>query len=74
MQNVCFIFTEWGEVKALTPETYKKLMRTPLIYDGRNIYSVDEMQESGVEYHSIGRKPASREAIKESKHIELQIP
>ena len=36
--NVCFIFTEWGEIKALTPETYKKLMRTPLVYDGRNIY------------------------------------
>ncbi|KHF31806.1 UDP-glucose 6-dehydrogenase YwqF [Paenibacillus sp. P1XP2] len=31
--NVCFIFTEWGQVKAVTPETYKKLMRTPLIYD-----------------------------------------
>ncbi|TVX79106.1 UDP-glucose/GDP-mannose dehydrogenase family protein [Peribacillus simplex] len=72
--NVCFIFTEWGEVKALTPETYKKLMRTPLLYDGRNIYSVEEMQKSRVEYHSIGRKPASREAIKESKHVELQIP
>ena len=36
--NVCFIFTEWGEVKAVTPEAYKKLMRTPLVYDGRNIY------------------------------------
>ncbi|WP_249594888.1 UDP-glucose dehydrogenase family protein [Peribacillus frigoritolerans] len=72
--NVCFIFTEWGEVKALTPETYKKLMRTPLVYDGRNIYSVEEMQKTGVEYHSIGRKPASREAIKESKQVELQIP
>ncbi|MED3985222.1 UDP-glucose/GDP-mannose dehydrogenase family protein [Peribacillus simplex] len=72
--NVCFIFTEWGEVKALTPETYKTLMRTPLVYDGRNIYNVEEMQESGVEYHSIGRKPASREGIKGSKHVELQIP
>ncbi|WP_349727933.1 UDP-glucose dehydrogenase family protein [Peribacillus frigoritolerans] len=72
--NVCFIFTEWGEVKALTPETYKSLMRTPLIYDGRNIYSVEEMQETGVEYHSIGRKSASRKGIKESQYVELQIP
>ncbi|MDQ0883021.1 UDP-glucose/GDP-mannose dehydrogenase family protein [Peribacillus sp. V2I11] len=72
--NVCFIFTEWGEVKALTPKTYKTLMRTPLVYDGRNIYSVEEMQETGVEYHSIGRKPATRKGIKESKHVELQIP
>ena len=32
-------------------------MRTPLVYDGRNIYRVEEMQEAGVEYYSIGRKP-----------------
>ncbi|WP_026679368.1 UDP-glucose dehydrogenase family protein [Fictibacillus gelatini] len=70
--NVCFIFTEWGEVKAVSPETYKKLMRTPLVYDGRNIYSVHEMQEAGVEYHSIGRKPVVREGLKESKNLELQ--
>ncbi|OZM56421.1 UDP-glucose 6-dehydrogenase [Lottiidibacillus patelloidae] len=70
--NVCFIFTEWGEVKAVTPENYKKLMRTPLVYDGRNIYDVEQMQEVGVEYHSIGRQPASREGKKESKNIEIQ--
>ncbi|WHZ02845.1 UDP-glucose/GDP-mannose dehydrogenase family protein [Neobacillus sp. YX16] len=70
--NVCFIFTEWGEVKAVTPEAYKKLMRTPLVYDGRNIYSVKEMQEAGVEYHSVGRKPATREGLKESKNLEIQ--
>ena len=54
--NVCFIFTEWGEIKAVRPEDYKRLMRTPLVYDGRNMYGVNEMRESGVEYYSIGRK------------------
>lgn len=53
--NVCFIFTEWGEIKAVNPEAYKKLMRTPLVYDGRNIYETVAMQAAGVEYHSIGR-------------------
>ncbi|SER70703.1 UDP-glucose/GDP-mannose dehydrogenase family protein [Psychrobacillus sp. OK032] len=70
--NVCFIFTEWGEVKAVLPETYRKLMRTPLVYDGRNIYSVEEMLQAGVEYYSIGRKPISRELLMEAKTIELQ--
>ncbi|AQY41841.1 MULTISPECIES: UDP-glucose dehydrogenase family protein [Bacillus] len=70
--NVCFIFTEWGEVKALTPEIYKKLMRTPLIYDGRNIYDVQAMQEVGIEYHSIGRKSTNRDRMKELNNIELQ--
>jgi UDPglucose 6-dehydrogenase len=54
--NVCFIFTEWGQIKAVTPEVYKKLMRTPLVYDGRNIYSLKDMDKAGVEYHSVGRK------------------
>lgn len=53
--NVCFIFTEWDEIKAVKPETYKKLMRTPLVYDGRNIYDLDEMKNAGIEYYSIGR-------------------
>lgn len=46
--NVCLIFTEWGEVKALTPADYKKLMRTPLVYDGRNIYDIKEMIKAEV--------------------------
>ncbi|WP_339185333.1 UDP-glucose/GDP-mannose dehydrogenase family protein [Oceanobacillus sp. FSL W7-1293] len=53
--NVCFIFTEWGEVKAVTPAQYKELMRTPLVFDGRNLHGVAEMKNSGVEYHSVGR-------------------
>ncbi|GAA0182422.1 UDP-glucose/GDP-mannose dehydrogenase family protein [Clostridium sediminicola] len=53
--NICFIFTEWGEIKAILPEDYKKLMKTPLVYDGRNLYNNEKMKEVGVEYYSIGR-------------------
>ena len=53
--NVCFIFTEWDEIINVKPGTYKKLMRTPLVYDGRNIYDLQEMKKEGIEYHSIGR-------------------
>jgi len=53
--NVCFIFTEWNEIKSVKPEVYKKLMRTPLVYDGRNIYKPQDMKAAGVEYYSIGR-------------------
>ena len=71
--NVCFVFTEWGEVKAVTPDIYMKLMRTPLVYDGRNIYDVKEMEEVGVEYYSVGRKPVTREVgLKGLENVELQ--
>lgn len=54
--NLCFIFTDWNEIKRIKPDVYKKLMKTPLVYDGRNIYDVDKMVDAGVEYYSIGRK------------------
>ena len=53
--NVCFIFTEWKEIKEIKPDTYKKLMKTPLVYDGRNIYDLKEMKDKQIEYYSIGR-------------------
>lgn len=51
----CFVFTEWAEVRCLTPETFKQHMRVPLVYDGRNIYDPYSMAQAGVEYYSIGR-------------------
>ncbi len=53
--NLCFIFTEWTQIKAVAPAVYKEKMRIPLVYDGRNLYALQEMTEAGVEYYSIGR-------------------
>lgn len=53
--DVCFIFTEWDEIKSIKPRRYKELMNTPIVYDGRNIYDLKEMKNEEVEYHSIGR-------------------
>ncbi len=51
--DICFIFTEWNEIKDVKPSEYKNLMKKPLVYDGRNIYNVNEMKN--IEYYSIGR-------------------
>lgn len=53
--NICFVFTEWKEIKDLKPTVFKESMKTPLVYDGRNVYSILEMKDAGVEYYSIGR-------------------
>lgn len=53
--QVCFIFTEWAEIKNIKPETFKKIMRTALVYDGRNLFVPKEMRAAGVEYYSVGR-------------------
>ena len=53
--DICFIFTEWREIKDLNPEIFKKYMKTPIILDGRNCYNPETMEEYGIEYSSIGR-------------------
>ena len=53
--NICFVFTEWPDIKAVTPAEFKENMHTPLVYDGRNLYDVKAMKDAGVEYYSIGR-------------------
>jgi uncharacterized protein YqgV (UPF0045/DUF77 family) len=54
--ELAFIFTEWNEIKDLPLQRYKELMKNPVIFDGRNCYSLDEAEEAGVEYYSIGRR------------------
>lgn len=52
---ICFVFTEWQEFRQLSPEIFKKNMRIPLVYDGRNLFDPITMKKSGIEYYSIGR-------------------
>jgi UDPglucose 6-dehydrogenase len=54
------VVTDWNEFKHLNMDKVKAVMTTPLIFDGRNIYSPEKMRKLGIEYHSIGR-PASTE-------------
>ena len=53
--DLCFILTEWDQIKEIKPETFKNQMKTPLVYDGRNIFDLKVMEDNGIEYYSIGR-------------------
>ncbi len=53
--DICFIFTEWDEVKNFDVEKFK-LMKTPIILDGRNCYKLSQFEGTGIVYNSIGRK------------------
>ncbi|MEO2075937.1 MAG: UDP-glucose/GDP-mannose dehydrogenase family protein [Bacillus sp. (in: firmicutes)] len=54
--DVCFIFTEWEEIKNFDLSYYSKLMKTPIILDGRNCYDLTSAQNAKVIYDSIGRE------------------
>ena len=53
--DALIIVTEWDEFKQIDFAALKKTMKKPIIFDGRNIYDVKEMQLAGFEYHSVGR-------------------
>ena len=54
--DICFIFTEWPEVKNLDIMLYKALMRHPIILDGRNCYPLKPFDGTGITYVSFGRE------------------
>lgn len=54
--DAAFIFTEWNEIKALDLGLYEELMKTPIIFDGRNCYDISEVEEKKVDYYSVGRR------------------
>ena len=49
------VVTEWNEFREPDFPRMRKLMRSPVIFDGRNIYNPEQMQAHGFSYFSIGR-------------------
>ncbi len=49
------ILTEWQEFREPDFQKMRKLLKDPVIFDGRNIYQPDQMKELGFTYYSIGR-------------------
>lgn len=54
--DICFIFTEWPEVKNLNLNTYARLMKNPIVMDGRNCYTHKQVMNAAILYESIGRE------------------
>ena len=51
--EAALIMTEWPIIKEYNINNYKKLMKTPRVYDGRNCYQLDKTKD--IIYKSIGR-------------------
>jgi UDPglucose 6-dehydrogenase len=51
------IMTEWKQYQRPDFAQLKKRLKTPLIFDGRNVFEVSMMREQGFQYYSIGRAP-----------------
>ena len=52
--DALLLLTEWNEFRRPDFDKIKKLLKTPIIFDGRNQYSRKSLEESGFTYFSIG--------------------
>ncbi|WP_100405499.1 UDP-glucose dehydrogenase family protein [Bacillus solitudinis] len=53
--DIAFVITEWDEIRNVPLARYKELLVEGIVFDGRNSYSLQEAEEAGVEYYSVGR-------------------
>jgi UDPglucose 6-dehydrogenase len=53
--DALLIFTEWPLFREPDFDKIKKLMKTPVIFDGRNLYNPERMKNYGIQYFCIGR-------------------
>ena len=49
------ILTEWNEFRRPDFDRIRSLMKTPVIFDGRNLFAPAQMKQNGFTYYSIGR-------------------
>jgi UDPglucose 6-dehydrogenase len=56
--DVLAIVTEWQEFRSPDFRAIKKALKTPAVFDGRNLYDPAALKAEGLEYYPIGRKPA----------------
>ena len=54
--DALIIVTEWGEFRTPDFNKIKSVMKSPVIFDGRNIYDPKVLRENGFTYFGIGRK------------------
>ena len=54
------VVTEWQEFRSPDFEEIKRRLATPLVFDGRTLYSPQEVRDAGLEYFGIGRGSGPR--------------
>ena len=54
--DALIIVTEWNEFRNPDFKKIKKSLKSPVIFDGRNLYDMEKMDELNFSYFSVGRK------------------
>lgn len=52
--DAMILITEWSEFRHVDPDEVKKHLKSPILFDGRNIFDAARMREAGFTYYGIG--------------------
>lgn len=58
--DALLIATEWNEFRTPNWQKLQQSLRTPTIFDGRNLYDIQDMKGKGFHYESIGRETVKK--------------
>jgi UDPglucose 6-dehydrogenase len=75
--DALLILTEWKEFAALDLNRVQKILKYPMVIDGRNLYDANQMIEAGLMYYSVGRPvgvPKHLSAIAHKNDMEITLP
>jgi UDPglucose 6-dehydrogenase len=56
--DAVLVLTEWAEFYDLDLARIKKILRLPILLDGKNIFNPAQVQAAGLDYYGIGSTPA----------------
>ena len=59
--DACLFLTEWEDFATLELDQVRKLLRYPIVIDGRNLFNPAKMEAADLNYYSVGRADVVRE-------------
>ena len=65
--DALILITEWNEFKQLDLVRIRASMKTPVLFDGRNVYDPAEVRSLGFTYRGIGRGFDGKENASQAK-------
>lgn len=68
--DLAIIATDWKEFVDFPLSKFKKIMKSPVLFDGRNCYSIDNAKSAGIEYYSIGRAAVVLDVDPPTLHVD----
>lgn len=61
--DAAFIMTEWNEITNTPIMSFQKLLNDRVVFDGRNCFALNEMENANIDYYSVGRPNVLRKKV-----------